>query len=92
MSRQGQMAQRYIHTYIAPILKYIFNECVRLGEMPKILKRTIIKSVYKGKGSKTNPDNYRPISIISATSKLLEKIIYNKLSEYTEHNSLINED
>jgi len=61
---------------IAPILKYMLNECVRLGEMPKMqmLKRTIIKSVYKGKSSKTNPDNYRPIFIISATSKLVEKV------------------
>jgi len=65
---------------------------MRLGKMPTILKRRIFKNVYNGKGSKTNPDNYRPISIISATSKLHEKIVYNKLSEYTENNNLINED
>jgi len=76
---------------IAPILNYLFNECIKRAEIPIILKRTIIKNVFKGRGSKMNPDNYRPISIISSTAKILEKVIYVKLYRYVEENNLIDE-
>jgi hypothetical protein len=39
---------------------------------------------YKAKGAKTLCTNYRPISIISSTSKLFEQIIYHRLSTHLE--------
>ena len=40
-------------------------------------------------GSKTSIENYRPISILPALSKVFERIVYDQLSNYLEHNNLI---
>jgi hypothetical protein len=76
---------------ITPVLHYIFNECMKQGRVPLRLKETHIKSLYKGKGKKTLHCNYRPISIISSTSKIYENIMYRRLSKYLEENNLIND-
>ena len=34
-------------------------------------------------------DNYRPISLLPTFSKILEKIMYNRLSTYLENNNLL---
>ena len=39
--------------------------------------------MYK-KGDRSNPGNYRPISLLSATSKVLEKIVCEQLGEQVE--------
>ena len=40
-------------------------------------------------GSKTNIENYRPISLLNSFSKIYEKLMHSRLSEYLEsHNSL----
>ena len=33
-------------------------------------------------GSKTDVNNYRPISVLSAVSRILEKIVHDELMEY----------
>ena len=35
--------------------------------------------MYKGKGSKSDPDNYRPISVLSAVARLFEKLVHEQL-------------
>jgi hypothetical protein len=36
-------------------------------------------------------DNYRPISILPVVSKLMERILYNQISEYLEKESILSE-
>ena len=55
-------------------LKYIFNLSFSSGIFPKLLKSAIVTPIYKF-GSVTEPVNYRPISILTIFSKLLEKTI-----------------
>ena len=47
-----------------------------------ILEISLICPIYKGKGSKSNPDNYRPISVISVIAKTFEKLVHDQLSEF----------
>ena len=40
-------------------------------------------------GSKSNPGNYRPISIIPVIAKIFEKIIFDQLYEYLNTNEVL---
>lgn len=58
-------------------LTYLINLCLSNGYFPEILKHAIIKPVHK-KGDSKDPTNYRPISILSSISKLVELAIYKR--------------
>ena len=58
--------------YICSPLTYICNKSVITGIFPEQLKYSIIKPLYK-KGDKTDPSNYRPLSMLTSFSKVLEK-------------------
>ena len=47
------------------------------------LKNAIVIPVHK-KGAKTSKDNYRSVSILSNISKIYERLIFRKTSEYFE--------
>ena len=47
-----------------------------------------IKPIYKS-GTKDSPHNYRPISLLTAFSKLLEKVVSRRITKYIEDNNLI---
>ena len=38
---------------------------------------------------KSNPNNYRPISILPVVSKIIEKVIFKQLYDYLAHNNLL---
>ena len=46
--------------------------------------------LYKS-GDKTNPSNYRPISILSVISKIVEKAILNRLKKFCDKYNIMNE-
>ena len=43
-------------------------------------------------GSKSDLNNYRPISLIPTVAKIFEKIIYDQLYQYLDENGLLNSD
>jgi hypothetical protein len=60
-------------------LTHIYNHSLLTGIFPNCLKVSIVRPLYK-KGDKTNMSNYRPISLLTTFSKILEKVMYNRLS------------
>ena len=68
---------------LAPSLSYplclLFNLSFRKGKFPSAWKVAKITPIFKGKGSKATPGNYRPISLLSCISKLCERIFYDQL-------------
>lgn len=72
---------------IVPVLTDLFNLILSSGEMPEGMKEAMIFPLYKGKGAKNIVNNYRPISILPTISKLLEKIVYEKISEFADQNN-----
>jgi hypothetical protein len=77
--------------FILSPLTYIFNKALSSGVFPERLKYSTIKPIYKH-GDKLNMSNYRPISILTSFSKVLEKLLYIRLSEHiTKNNILANE-
>ena len=53
------------------------------------MKIARIMPIYKG-GCKENVVNYRPIFVLPCSSKILERIMYNRLYLLTENNLLYN--
>ena len=65
------------HALYRPI-HHLFMTSINNGTMPAEWKIHKIIPVYKS-GDKTSTSNYRPISLLCVISKLLERLIYNKI-------------
>lgn len=77
--------------FIISPLTYIFNKILSTGVFPDRLKYSEVQPLFK-KGKKTEITNYRPISLLTSFSKIIEKIIYKRLITYlTDNNILANE-
>ena len=61
----------------------IINESFTSGIFPDNLKLAKVITLYK-KGSRDNPTNYRPISLLSIFSKIIEKIMYERVCRFLE--------
>ena len=75
---------------IARSLVHIFNASIMTGIFPNDLKVAIISPIHKS-GCKTQCNNYRPISVLSAVAKILESLISKQLETYLEVNGVITE-
>ena len=64
-----------VHLVSKP-LTLIYNASLEKGIFPQIWKLARVAPIYKT-GSKTDLNNYRPISVLSAVSRILEKIVHD---------------
>jgi len=69
-------------------LVHIFNQSLATGQIPEKFKIAKVIPIFKS-GDALNPSNYRPISLLSTFSKILEKIVYTRLYSYLDENSLL---
>ena len=75
---------------IATPLHHIFRLSFEKGIVPTQLKLAKVIPIFKN-GDPCNMDNYRPISLLSCISKILEKIVALRLTSFlTECNILSN--
>ena len=63
---------------ISPILTLIFQCSIQQGSMPDEWKTANIIPIFK-KGDRTNTGDYRPVSLTSICSKVLEHIVYSSI-------------
>ena len=71
---------------IASPLEHIFNLSLSNGTCPKI---AIVIPIHK-KDDQTQVTNYRPISLLPSIFKVLEKIVYKRLSSFLLMNNILN--
>ena len=83
------MVNETSNIYFTP-LKYIFNLSLQQGIFPENLKTAKVSPIYK-KDEEFLLTNYIPISVLPCFSKLLERIMYNRLFKYLSENSLLYE-
>ena len=66
----------------------ICNLSIRLSSFPTNCKIAKLKPIYK-KGSKIDPQNYRPISLLPLISKIFEKVIHDQTQNYITKNKIL---
>lgn len=71
---------------LAP-LHFLINEGITLGTFPQHLKKTRIVAIFKS-GDKSDPANYRPISILPILSKVYESVVKRQIEQHFETNEL----
>ena len=69
---------------IAPSLTMLFKKSLRLGIFPGDWKLANIVPIFK-RGKRDSVENYRPISLLSAISKVLERFVLASLRDYISH-------
>uniref|UniRef100_A0A803KG92 Reverse transcriptase domain-containing protein n=1 Tax=Xenopus tropicalis TaxID=8364 RepID=A0A803KG92_XENTR len=73
---------------IAKPLHLIFQDSLRSGMVPRDWRIANVVPLFK-KGSRSQPENYRPVSLTSVVGKLLEGVIRDRVLEYIAvHNTI----
>ena len=72
------------------ILFHVFKVSIKQGIFPDSLKIAKVTPIFKS-GAKDNVSNYRPISILPVFSKVLERIMYNRVYNHLDSKGLLYE-
>ena len=67
---------------LAKPLAYLMNQSMTRGSCPDGSKIARVIPVFKNKGENNIYDNYRPISLLPALSKIMERLICDKITEF----------
>ena len=73
---------------ISKPLAFIINKSLSSGIVPDLWKISKVTPLYKS-DSKSDFSNYRPISVLSCLSKVLEQAVHRQLSNYLEKHYLL---
>ena len=73
---------------LSPVLAILFNACFDFGIFPTCLITAEVVLVYKA-GDKNEVLNYRPISILSIFSKILEKLVHTRTLSLLKGHSVL---
>ena len=76
-----------VSSIIAPALCYFFDNAFLFGIFPQSCRIAKVVPLFKS-GSSENLSNYRPISILTCFSKILQKLIYTRLSRFFQKHSV----
>ena len=57
-------------------LALLFQKSLKISKIPKVWKYAKVIPIFKGKGSKFDVSNYRPISLTSNICKIMESIVH----------------
>ena len=79
------------NTKFCEIIADIINRSFLEWIFPSHLKNANVAPVHKG-GTKFNIENYRPIYLLSAFSKIYEKVMYTRVYNFLSRNSILIEN
>ena len=70
----------------------LFNLVFASDFIPDEWSLGFISPIYKNKGDKASPDNYRGITILSCFGKLFTSVLNDRLNQYLENMNILNEE
>ena len=71
---------------IASSVASLINYCISTRSFPSKWKMANVTPIFKNQGSKTDKQNYRPISVLPILSKIYERHIYDSLYAHLARN------
>uniref|UniRef100_A0A3B3CCL8 Reverse transcriptase domain-containing protein n=1 Tax=Oryzias melastigma TaxID=30732 RepID=A0A3B3CCL8_ORYME len=81
------LLKRHKEMFVTPIV-YITNKSIEENTFPTAFKTAVITPLFKS-GDKRSLCNYRPISILPAVSKVVEKVIAEQLKKHLSTNNFL---
>ena len=69
-------------------ITFIINLSISSNVVPNEFKYARVKPLFK-KGNRNLPENYRPVSILTVVSKVLEKAIFIQFENYLKNNNIL---
>ena len=84
----ARILKQNINIFIKP-LTHLINSSIKEGIFPDELKIAKVVPIFKA-ADKHCIENYRPISVLSVFSKILEKVVYNHLIEFITKSKVLN--
>ena len=73
---------------VAPALTFVFQMSLNTGQIPNDWRMAYIVPVYK-RGDKCSAENYRPVSITSICSKVMEHILPSNIMQHFDKNTIL---
>ena len=70
----------------------LYNIVFHSGYVPDYWSQRIISPIYKNKGDRASPDNYKGITILSCFGKLFTAVLNNRLNKYSEDMNVLAEE
>ena len=67
------------------LLLDLLNECFKTKTVPQEWKQALVVNIYKGKGSESDPANYRPISLLNVLYKIYAALLQKRLAAAHDH-------
>jgi len=75
---------------IAHVITKLVNLSITTNTVPDVWKTAIVIPIYKKRGEKSDPINYRPISLLPICSKILEKVVFDQFVFHLEKYQILN--
>ncbi len=66
---------------LVPVLKEVYDEIFKKGELSEKIKIGMIKLIYKKRGNANDLKNYRPLTMLNTDFKVLAKVLANRLKK-----------
>jgi hypothetical protein len=84
---------RFLKDYaeeLSPSLALIFQASLNQGQIPTDWRQANVTPIFK-KGDRSDPANYRPISLTSVCRKVIEHIIHSQVMSHLERHNILSD-
>ena len=66
---------------IAPLLQQLYSELLHRGQLSQTMRQAILSPIFKNKGYRHEPKQYRPIAVTTIEYRILSKCIAQRLNK-----------
>ena len=78
--------------FTLPLYTKLFNTIFDTGILPDSWLEGKIRPIFKNKGDQSDPENYRPITVLSYLSKVFTSVLNNRLTKFLDSTGGLNEN